>query len=87
MTHTLHFGRRFAPVLVNGIPGASMAYAERRDESGEGASTFPLADVRDATGRIVGHLSYNGKVWARPSRDWQPGDQPIYDPFAAEAAA
>ena len=34
-------------------------------------------------GQIVAHVSYNGRVWGRPSpRDWQPGDKPIYDPTA-----
>lgn len=43
----------------------SARYAELRDESGEGGSTWPQAVVRDSeTLRVAGVVSYNGKVWA-----------------------
>lgn len=44
------------------LAGISAAYRELRDLSGEGYSTFPLADViRD--GKPVAVISYNGRVW------------------------
>lgn len=78
-THTLHIGQQ-PPVAVNGIPGASFAYCERRDASGAGASTFPAGIILDPTGEVVGHISYNGRVWTNPPRDWHPDDKPIFCP-------
>lgn len=33
-------------------------------------------------GDPAGHVSYNGRVWPGLARDWKPGIQPIYDPYA-----
>lgn len=60
----------------------SQAYAEARDESGEGASTWPNGAVfeRGAFGRTtpLGYISYNGRIWPPEA-----GKPPIYDPAAA----
>lgn len=48
---------------------ASRIYCQLRDESGEGASTFP--EGRAAIYRV----SYNGKVWL--------GANVVYDPYEA----
>lgn len=53
---------------------ASEMYCAERDESGEGASTFPDAKIVTADGRKF-RVSYNGRVWADLGRPWQPGDQ------------
>jgi hypothetical protein len=37
-------------------------YEQKRDESGEGASTWPSGIVKQ-DGRIVGCISYNGRYW------------------------
>lgn len=42
----------------------SELYCEIRDETGEGCSTFRPVNVGLAgTPEIVGHISYNGRVW------------------------
>jgi hypothetical protein len=55
--------RRFGSFLVHTVADAQAVYCRARDDSGEGASSFP-------TGRIKGHkthktliVSYNGRVW------------------------
>lgn len=45
---------------------ASEIYCRERDDSGEGASTFSPANVRDGGKKMVAHISYNGKVWKSP---------------------
>lgn len=54
---TLTVGKR-ATVRVETLEEASAVYERLREESGEGASTFP-------DGRITGgyRISYNGRVW------------------------
>lgn len=46
------------------------AYAKVRDESGEGASTFPDGEL---LGQRHYRISYNGKVWD--------GDECVYNPY------
>jgi hypothetical protein len=41
---------------------ASSVYAEARDLSGEGVSTFPIGFI-DAAGQLIAEISYNGRVW------------------------
>ena len=46
----------------------SECYCEIRDESGEGCSTFRSVNVYEAgTTNIIGHISYNGRVWSGPT--------------------
>jgi len=58
----------------------SQAFAEARDESGEGANTWPDGTVfeRGPYGRAIplGRVSYNGRIWSS-----EPGAPPIYDPI------
>ncbi len=44
-------------IEVADIAEARRVYCERRDESGEGASTFPRGQVGELS------ISYNGRVW------------------------
>ena len=46
---------------VTSLEDASSKYQAARNESGEGASTFPCGKVRTATTSY--HISYNGRVW------------------------
>jgi hypothetical protein len=76
---TLVIGRRHR-VLVHSLQQASEVYCKLRDESDEGSRTWP-------EGRVGKHfISYNGKVWSKPSRLWQSGDEPVYDPYSEVAA-
>jgi len=57
---TLKIGRRLTATVAS-IEDAQRAYRQARDESCEGASTFP-------EGRLTGdgrklRISYNGRVW------------------------
>ncbi len=46
---------------------------------------MPIARVLDTDGRVAGHVSCNGRIWADdPARpDWKPGATPLHDPAAA----
>ncbi len=52
-------------------------YAKRRDDSGEGASTFADARIVDDGGRDLARISYNGRVWAPGPYD--PDAKPLWD--------
>jgi len=67
---------------VRDLEHASRVYSAARDESGEGASTWGPATLTDDTGQHVGHVSYNGKVWA--TRD--DGAALLFNPYAVEAS-
>ncbi len=46
----------------------SECYCEIRDESGEGCSTFrPVNVYKAGTTKIIGHISYNGRIWDNPT--------------------
>ena len=54
---TLTIGRRIK-VEASNAAEASAIYCKLRDESGEGASTWPAGRFGSL------HISYNGKVWS-----------------------
>lgn len=56
---------------------ASRRYEERRDDSGEGASTFEDGQIVDEAGRVTARISYNGRVWAPGPYD--PDARPLWD--------
>jgi hypothetical protein len=74
MNMTLHIGRLSVP--VRSYQHASEVYEAARDESGEGASTFPCGKITIGPNKVVAEVSYNGRVWA-PNHAL--GDKPIYD--------
>lgn len=61
---------------------ASAQFIAARDKSGRGSSSMPLPEIRQ-DGNVVGHFSYNGRIWAQPSKDWKPGYAPIFANAAA----
>ncbi len=64
------------------LAGISAAYSKIRDESGEGATTFPFV-MAAVAGEEFGYISYNGRVWAGAhGRDSKPHNSPLYDPCA-----
>lgn len=67
----------FKPIAVADFAEASHIYSERREDSGEGASTFAGGDVHDEDGVHIGRISYNGRIWAPGPFD--PNDTPIWD--------
>ena len=56
----LKIGRRHT-TSVQDLSQASAIYAMLRNESGEGASTFPNGKITD--GKKTYRVSYNGRVW------------------------
>ena len=73
--------RRGHWVTAATLESASAACRQYLDENCYGGSDWNGGTLKDATGRVVGHVSYNGKVWAGRARDWQPGDRPLYSPY------
>jgi hypothetical protein len=63
-----------------GAAHASQAYRDTIEELDLGASQTPPCYIIDGKGTKVGHISYNGKVWA--GAEWQSGDEPVYNPYA-----
>jgi hypothetical protein len=58
----------------------SAAYRATIDRLGLGASETPSCDLLDASGNLVGHVSYNGKVW---SGDFDAGNAVcVFNPYA-----
>jgi hypothetical protein len=78
----LKIGNR-AAVEVASFEQASRIYAQYRDASLEGASTFPNGVIVDGT-RIIARVSYNARVW--PPGKWTEDQTPLFDPQAARGA-
>lgn len=72
---------------LESVAHASALYCALRDESGEGASTFPEAALftRGTFGRTepLGRISYNGRVWS--PEPWTADATPISDPATENA--
>lgn len=78
----LSIPRRYPPTEVVNLNDVSALYWNVREDSGEGASTFPEGIVKNMRGEVVARVSYNARVWApgeggdllhEPGGTW-PGD-------------
>src|SRR3546814_12578384 len=71
---TLQIGRRHK-CEVTSLAQASQVYGRLRDESGEGASTFPDGKITGAGAAL--RVSYNGRIWQgeNPVQIAQPASQ------------
>jgi hypothetical protein len=58
----------------------SRAYRATIERLGIGGSETPSCLILDHSGKVVGHVSYNGRVWLGDERSWVPGKRPIYAP-------
>jgi hypothetical protein len=56
---------------------ASRLFCAARDKMGEGASRTPSPKIVDERGEVIGHVSYNGRVWAGAT--YVPHATPLYD--------
>jgi hypothetical protein len=74
----LKIGSR-ASFNVTSFEEASRLYAQYRDASLEGASTFPDGAILDGA-RLIARVSYNAKVW--PPTKWSPGQAPLFNPYS-----
>lgn len=70
---TLKIGRRHK-IEASNAAEASAIYCKLRDESGEGASTWPDGKFGNL------HISYNGKVWTGKFSD--PNRALVFNPYA-----
>jgi hypothetical protein len=68
---TMVIGRR--RYAVASLTEASSKFCAARDKVGAGASQTPTPMLYAADGKLVGYISYNGRVWAGHPRDWKPG--------------
>jgi hypothetical protein len=57
---------RLIPYKTETLKELSEIYCRVRDETGEGQSTFGPVNVRGPNGTLIGHISYNGRVWDIP---------------------
>lgn len=73
-TMFLKVGRKLYQVAT--FAQASQMFCIARDANGEGASNTPTPLIVDETGSVIGHVSYNGRVWAGPS--YVAGSQPLF---------
>lgn len=62
---TLSIGKRVQNQEFQTARAAVEFYINQRDESDEGASTWPNGKLVLASGRVL-VLSYNGRVWDKP---------------------
>ena len=76
MTITMTIKRK--KVTVASLREASEAFCAERDSLNYGASTFPSVNLYEA-GEIIGHVSYNGRIWQGERGSWHPSAKPIYD--------
>lgn len=75
---TVRIGRRTFPFTT--CEDVSRAYRATIERLGIGGSKTPICLILDHRGEVVGHVSYNGRVWLGDERSWIPGVRPIYAP-------
>lgn len=91
MILTLHLrwqGTKNVTVPVESLAEASQRFCESRDSEYFGSShmRFNCGLLTDGK-RIVGHVSYNGKVWRGRPENWKSSDMPLYVPDGLTAIA
>ena len=67
------------------LPEVSAFWCALREHHGWRSSTAPDNIVYEGD-KFIGYVSFNGRIWAGFSRDWRPGDKPIYDPICHDYA-
>ena len=67
----------FKRFQIASLAEASRMFSAARDALGEGASRTPSPLIVDEQGAVIGHVSYNGRVWAGAS--YLPDTQLLYD--------
>ena len=72
----LQLGQRRFQIAT--LEEASFKFCAVRDRAGEGASRTPSPLIVDEQGTVIGHISYNGRVWSGAT--YAAGTVPLYDP-------
>ena len=79
---TARIGRRTFPFTT--AFEISAAYRATIERLNLGASRAPSCDLLDGSGKRIGYVSYNGKVW---SGDWDAGTAVcVFNPYEQVAA-
>lgn len=73
-------GLQAETVEVDGFEEASRVCLDYIDQHDLGGGNWSGGKIVDEDGVFVGQVSYNGKVWGKPSKNWTPDDEPIYAP-------
>lgn len=58
----------------------SRAYRETIEMLGLGASETPRCLITKG-GKVIAHVTYNGRVWPGKPSDWSATLRPLYDPL------
>ena len=66
---------------LESLEHASVAYRATIEKLNLGGSQTPQCTIIARDGAIVGHVSYNGRVWFGHPTEWQPNDKPLFDPM------
>ena len=77
-------GNRTFPVAT--LANASALFCATRDKRGHGSSGTPSCEVVDGDGNLIGHISYNGRIWAGSARDWSDKTALLFDNRIVEVA-
>ena len=64
---------------VESLEDASRRFRAVIETAGSGGAETPTPFILDESGKRIGYLSYNGRIWAGRPEEWKPGDVPIYD--------
>jgi len=64
---------------VPSIEAARDLFVRARNIAEAGVSNVTPAEIVDPVGRIIAHISYNGRVWPGSMRDWKPDQQPLLE--------
>lgn len=75
-------------IVGRGLKVAVSSYAEASDLYARYRGTRPSSQMKDgeiwSRGALVARVSYNARIW--PPEEWFPGQEPLYSPYAQEAA-
>lgn len=66
---------------ISSFAQASQMFCIARDKVGTGVSDTPTPLIVGGDGEVIGHISYNGRVW--PGSTWTAAAKPLYENGAA----
>jgi 2'-5' RNA ligase len=84
--HYITLSGEGAPSLKVGVESAEQAsaalqlYRDKYDLGGE-AMGEGSGEIFDPQGKLVGHVSYNGRVWPGDAKSWKPGTKPLQEAY------
>ena len=64
---------------VGSLREASEKWVAFRDRTCAGASELPIAYVVDRTGKLIGYIAYNGRIFAGHPEQWRTETRILYD--------